>query len=64
VLTFSSPASGPSAILSSRTATTDPSGTAQIAATANSIGGIYNLTVRTGSTWASFRIQNVASAGP
>ncbi len=60
-VTFSAPASGASATLSSSTANTNNSGVASVTATANSIGGTYNAGASTAGvkSAALFALTNV-----
>jgi hypothetical protein len=59
-VTFTAPASGPSATLSAQTVTTDPvTCTAQVTATANGIvGGPYNVTATAGGVSVTFALTN------
>jgi hypothetical protein len=59
-VTFTAPASGPSATLSSATATTNASGIASVTATANGVAGSYSVTAGTGGFHASFSLTNTA----
>jgi hypothetical protein len=58
-VTFSVPATGASAILSSFTAVTNASGVASVTATANNIPGTYTVTASVGSLTASFSLTNL-----
>ena len=61
-VTFSAPASGASAVLSSGTAVTNASGVASVTATANNIPGAYTVTARAGGLSATFSLSNVQPA--
>ena len=62
-ITFSAPASGPSAVLSSSTATTDANGYASVGATANGEVGSYAVTASGGlGAPVSFALTNVAAS--
>ena len=65
-VTYSAPASGASASLSSSTATTDPQGFTQVTATANVTAGTYfvSATASGVSTPAAFSLQNVLGPIP
>jgi len=58
LVTFSAPATGPSAILSSSSAITDYTGTATITATANSSNGSYYVTANFGQVSTVFALSN------
>ncbi len=58
-ITFSAPASGASATLSSTTAVTNSSGWASVSATANNTAGSYLVTATYGSFTATFSLTNV-----
>ena len=62
-VTFTVPATGATASLSSRTVTTDSSGHASVNATANGVAGAYSVTAGAGgvSAAASFALANVAA---
>jgi hypothetical protein len=57
-VTFTAPASGASATLSSGTAVTNASGIASVTATANNISGTYTVTASVGALSASFSLTN------
>ena len=57
-VTFTVPASGPSAILSSSTAVTNASGLASVTATANSTAGVYFLSATAAGVSAQFSLTN------
>ncbi len=63
-VTFSVPTSGPSAILSAITATTDVNGHAQVTGSANATAGSYTMTATVSgiATPASFDLTNIAGA--
>jgi hypothetical protein len=58
-VTFTAPGSGPSAFLSSGSATTDGSGTASVTAFPNSARGSYTVTARFGALSANFSLTNL-----
>ena len=58
-VTFSTPASGPSAVLSSPTAVTNGSGVASVTATANGTGGSYTVTATYQGVSATFTLTNL-----
>lgn len=62
-VTFSAPASGATATLSSATAVTDNGGVASVTATANSIAGAYNVTASAAGVVASTNFALTNSAG-
>ncbi len=57
---FTAPSSGAGAALSSPSAITNASGIATVTATANAIGGTYNVTAAIGGHTATFVLQNIA----
>jgi hypothetical protein len=61
-VTFTAPATGASAVLSSPTAVTNTSGVASVTATANSIAGSYTVTAAVGSLSATFSLTNTSGA--
>ena len=61
-VTFTAPASGASATLSSATAVSNASGLASVTATANAISGSYVVTATAGSSSTSFSLTNSAAA--
>ena len=63
-VTFSAPASGPSATLSASSAVSDPKTcTAQVTATANGIAGVYNVTATApGGVTTTYSLTNLAGA--
>ena len=61
-VTFTAPATGASATLSSATALTNDSGVASVTATANSTAGTYAVSAAAGSFSASFVLTNTAVA--
>jgi hypothetical protein len=61
-VTFTAPASGASAALSSPTAVTNAAGVATVTATANSISGSYAVTATVGTLTASFSLTNTPGA--
>jgi hypothetical protein len=63
VVTFTAPASGASAVLSSPTAVTDASGVASVRATANGITGAYAVFASVGSAFVSFSLTNTPAGG-
>jgi hypothetical protein len=63
VVTFTAPASGASAVLSSPTAVTDASGVASVRATANGITGAYVVFASVGSAFVSFSLTNTPAGG-
>jgi hypothetical protein len=63
IVTFSAPASGPSAALSSNTALTNAAGAAIVTAQANGIAGSYAVTASVGSFSASFSLTNTPGSG-
>jgi len=58
VVSFTAPATGASATLSSTTATTDGSGVAGVTATANAVTGSYSVTAAVGAVSATFQLTN------
>jgi hypothetical protein len=60
-VTFTAPASGASAMLSSATAVTDASGVASVTATANATTGSYTVTATAGLLSAAFSLTNLAA---
>jgi protocatechuate 3,4-dioxygenase beta subunit len=63
-VTFSAPASGASASLSSATATANSSGIASVTATANGVAGAYSVTAASGGASASFSLTNLKAQPP
>jgi hypothetical protein len=61
-VTFTVPAAGATAVLSSGTVQTDASGVASVTATAGSIGGPYTVTASFGSLSAPFVLDNLLSS--
>ncbi len=57
-VTYTPPASGASATLASSTATTNGSGLASVAATANALAGAYNVTASVGAVSTAFALTN------
>jgi hypothetical protein len=62
-VTFSAPASGAGAILSSTTAVTNGSGVASITASANNLAGSYLVTATVGSVSTTFSLTNLQGGG-
>jgi hypothetical protein len=63
VVTFTAPASGASAVLSSGTGVTNTAGVASVTATANGTSGSYTVTAGVGALSASFSLTNLPSGG-
>ena len=61
-VTFTAPASGPSASLSSSTALTNASGVASVTAVANNSAGTYVVTASVGSLATTFSLSNTSAA--
>jgi protocatechuate 3,4-dioxygenase beta subunit len=61
-VTFSGPATGAGAVLSSATAVTNSAGIASVTATANLTAGTYVVTAASGSVSAQFQLTNTAAA--
>ena len=61
-VTFTIPTVGAGVILSSSTATTNPSGVASVTATANGVAGSYPVTAGVGSLTAVFSLTNTSTA--
>ena len=59
-VTFTAPATGASAVFSSPSAITNASGIASVGATANAIGGKYNVIAGIGNVSATFVLTNIA----
>ena len=62
-VTFTVPANGASAVLSSFTATTNGAGVASVTAIANNIAGSYTVTASVGALSASFSLTNLLGGG-
>ena len=62
-VTFTAPAVGPSAILSSTTAVTNAAGVASVTATANSTPGTYLVTAGVGALSTTFSLTNLLGGG-
>jgi uncharacterized repeat protein (TIGR01451 family) len=63
IVTFTVPSSGASATLSATTATTNASGFASVSATANSLGGSYQVTASVaGATPVNFTLTNLGTS--
>jgi len=60
-VTFTAPASGATAMLSSTTAVTDANGVASVTATANATPGSYLVTARVGALSAAFALTNLSA---
>src|SRR6185369_14538260 len=60
-VTFTAPASGASATLSSATAATNASGVASVSAIANNISGAYTVTASVGAFSVTFALTNTAA---
>ncbi len=62
-VTFTPPANGAGAILSSATAVTDAFGVASVTATANNLAGSYAVTATVGSLSTTFSLTNLLGGG-
>jgi hypothetical protein len=61
IVTFTAPANGATAMLSSPSAVTDVNGVASVTATANATAGSYTVTARVGGLSAAFLLTNVSA---